>query len=137
MFNFRIRFRISTSKTPTPLSVTAPTTPLLQSTREPRNTDVVEQQPPPTPRPQSMTTIPSPTMATTPSILTRGASLDGGSSSSSKLLLLPFQNIMEQGTTPSDQYQLRYRKEGKGWSGEWNVKDMEQVANALRGLKIR
>ena len=122
---------ISTSKTPTPLSATAPTTPLSQSTREP----VVEQPPTPTPRPQSMTTLPSPTMATTtPSISTRGASLDGGSSSN---LILPFQNIMEQGTTQADQHQLRYRKEGKGWSGEWNVKDMEQVANALRGLKVR
>ena len=127
---------ISTSKTPTPLSATAPTTPLSQSTRDPRNnTDVVEQPPTPTPRPQSMTTLPSPTMATTtPSISTRGASLDGGSSSN---LILPFQNIMEQGTTQADQHQLRYRKEGKGWSGEWNVKDMEQVANALRGLKVR
>ena len=121
---------ISTSKTPTPLSATAPTTP-QSTTREPRTTDV-EQQQPTTPRPQSMTTVPSPTMATmatTPS--TRGASLDGVSPN------LPFQNIMDpkQGTTPADQ--RRYRKEGKGWSGEWNVKDMEQVANALRGLKVR
>ena len=118
---------ISTSKTPTPLSATAPTPPpQFQSTREPR-TDVVER--PPTPRPQTMTSIPSPTMPTMPTLSTRGAPLDGGSSN------LPFQNIMVQGTSPTDQ--RRYRKEGKGWSGEWNVKDMEQVANALRGLKVR
>jgi len=122
---------ISTSKTPAPLAAvpsraaTTPTTPQFQSTREPR-TDVEQL---PTARPQSMTTVPSPTMATMATPSTRGASLDGSTNNP------PFQNVIEPETTPADQ--RRYRKEGKGWSGEWNVKDMEQVANALRGLKAR
>jgi len=102
-----------------------PTTPQFQSTREPR-TDVEQLA---TARPQSMTMVPSPTMATMAAPSTRGASLDGSTNNP------PFQNVIEPETTPADQ--RRYRKEGKGWSGEWNIKDMERVANALRGLKAR
>jgi hypothetical protein len=68
-------------------------------------------------------------MATMAAPSTRGASLDGSTNNP------PFQNVIEPETTPADQ--RRYRKEGKGWSGEWNIKDMERVANALRGLKAR
>lgn len=124
---------LPTSKTPAPLSAVpariaaAPTIPHLQLTKEPGTHQ--EHQ---ITRPQSMATVPSPTMATmaTPSTR-RGASLDDPTSP-------PFQKTMDTAeleTTPVDQ--RRYRKEGKGWSGEWNVKDMERVANALRGLKVR
>ena len=30
-----------------------------------------------------------------------------------------------------------WRRKEKEWSGEWNVKDMDEVAKALRGLKAR
>ena len=122
---------LPTSQTPAPLNLSTvpgraaaaptPTTPQLQSAREP-GTRVEDQS---TARPQSMTTVPSPTMPTVPTQPARGTSLDGP----------PFQKTAEPETTPVDQ--RRYRKEGKGWSGEWNVKDMERVANALRGLKAR
>jgi hypothetical protein len=67
-------------------------------------------------------------MATMATQSTRGASFDGPTSP-------PFEKItIELETTQGDS--RKYRKEGKGWSGEWNVKDMELVANALRGLKL-
>jgi len=122
----------SSPKTPTPLSAVpstvaaAPTTPQSQSTEE-LGTSVEQQSPT---RRQSMTSMPSPTMATTATQSTRGASFDGPTSP-------PFQKMAVEleTTTPGDP--RKYRKEGKGWSGEWNVKDMELVANALRGLKVR
>jgi hypothetical protein len=30
-----------------------------------------------------------------------------------------------------------WRRKERGWSGEWNVRDMQEVAKALRGLKAR
>lgn len=72
-----------------------------------------------------MATMPSPTMAA-PS--TRGTSLD-------RLTSSPFQDITVT-VEPETSREWGRRKE-KDWSGEWNVKDMERVANALRGLKAR
>ena len=116
------------STVPSPVAA-APSTPLFQSTED-LGTSLELQSPT---RRQSMTSMPSPTMATMTTQSTRGASLDGGPTSP---ISPPFQTItVELETTDSDF--RKYRKEGKGWSGEWNVKDMEVVANALRGLKLR
>lgn len=118
---------ISTPKTSTPSSAVpgraaaALTTPESQSTREPETR--VEDQ---SARPRSLTTGLNPVRMATSS---RGASLDGSPNP-------PLQEIsvtVERITTP-DEY---FTKGGKDWSGEWNVKDMDHVANALRGLKAR
>jgi hypothetical protein len=119
---------IPTSKTSIPLSavpgraVAAPITPQIQSTMEP-GTRVEHKR---TTRPRSMTTVPSPTMATP---LTRGTSLD-------RLTIPPFQEIIAT-VVPETTQEWAYRRKEKDWSGEWNVKDMKHVANALRGLKAR
>jgi hypothetical protein len=76
-----------------------------------------------------MTTVTSPTMAT-PS--TRGASLDHPTNP-------PFQEItIAVGPeTSRDARSPEWGRRGKDWSGEWNVKNMEYVAKALRDLKTR
>ena len=64
---------------------------------------------------------------------TRGASLD-------RSTIPPFQDITVSvgPETTRDALSLEWgRRKEKDWSGEWNVKDMEHVANALRGLKAR
>jgi hypothetical protein len=104
----------------------APTFPQSQSTEEPE-TRVEHQR---RTRPRSMTTVPSPTMATTPS--SRGKSFDRTSP--------PFQEITATFGPESrgDEISLEWgRRREKDWSGEWNVKDMDRVAKALRGLKAR
>lgn len=40
------------------------------------------------------------------------------------------------GSQKSDAYEEWKRKE-REWSGEWNVRDMQEVAKALRGLRAR
>ena len=123
----------TSSNTSTPLlpvldcSATTPTTPQSQSTGE--SPSRVEHQR--TTRPRSMTPLPSPTMATPSSY--RGASLDRPTNA-------PFQEIVVVGpeTKGDELFSLEWgRRKGKDWSGEWNVKDMNRVANALRGLKAR
>ena len=77
-----------------------------------------------------MTALPSPTMAITPS--SRGKSFDRTSP--------PFQEITATfgPETRGDEISLEWgRRKEKDWSGEWNVKDMDRVAKALRGLKAR
>ena len=121
------RSLLLTSKPSKPLAVVpgaataAPIAPQSQSTREP-GTGVVHQ---PKTRPRSMTTLPSPTMATP---LIRGASLD-------RPTIPPFQDITTVGPETKREREWAYRRKERDWSGEWNVKDMERVANALRGLK--
>jgi len=63
---------------------------------------------------------------------TRGTSLDHSTTP-------PFQDIITVGSdTTRDAISLEWgRRKERDWSGEWNVKDMEHVANALRGLKAR
>jgi len=99
---------------------TTTSTPQSQPTREPDSS--VEHQP--KTRPRSMTTVPSPTMATPSNY---GASLDH---STNPPIVGP--------ETTQDALSLAWgRRKEREWSGEWNVKDMKQVAIALRSLKAR
>ena len=124
---------ISTSKTSTPLSAvpsraaTAPTTPELPPSSKPR----IRVEHKSTSRPLSMTTPSSPTEVMPPP--NRGTSLDDSTNP-------PFQDItvVVGPETTRDSLSFEWgRRKGKGWSGEWNVKNMEDVAKALRGLKAR
>ena len=120
--------RVSTA--PPLLPMVAPTTPILQL--EARTEPETPVAPKRRARPQTMAFTTASQTTAPPTI--RGESLDRAPTND-----FPFQELIvaEATTDRSDTPMAWGRRKEKGWSGEWNVKDMEHVAKALRGLRAR
>jgi len=69
--------------------------------------------------------------------LTRGTSLDVNPTKVPKPKEGPFVAVQEAPTHLLQQSTEWGRRKEREWSGEWNIKDMEDVARKLRGLKRR